>query len=137
MSQLSDYLETQLIIHMFKGTAYTAPGTVFFACGTANPGEAGAASTWEVASGKGYVRGTVVANTGWGADSGGTVSNAALINFGTATADWGTVTHMAIMHGATLGAGTILFYGTVTTNRIVLSGDVFQVPAGSLSAWFA
>ena len=137
MSQLSDYLESQLVIHMFKGTAYTAPGTVYIACGTANPGEAGAASTWEVASSIGYTRQAIVANTGWGTESGGTVSNSSLLNFGTATSNWGTVTHLAIMHGSTIAAGTILFYGTVTTNRIVNSGDVFQVPAGSLSVWFA
>lgn len=136
MSQLSDYLETQLIIHMFKGTAYTAPGTVYVAAGTANPGEAGAPSTWEVANSIGYTRQAVVAATGWGAESGGAVSNSALLNFGTATSNWGTITHLAIMHGSTGGAGTILFYGTVTANRIIQTGDVFQIPIGSLSPSF-
>lgn len=137
MSQLSNYLESQLIIHMFKGTAYTAPGTVYVAAGTANPDEAGAPSGWEVASGVGYSRPSLVANTGWGAESGGTVSNAAVLNFGTATSNWGTVTHYAIMHGATQGAGTILFYGTAAANRIVQTGDVLQIPAGSISPYFA
>ena len=71
----SDYLETKVLDHVFAGTAYTAPSTLYVALFTAAPSDSGGGT--EV-SGGGYARQTIAFTT-----SGDTTSNNAAIEFPT------------------------------------------------------
>jgi len=118
----SNYLETELLDHVFANNAYTSPTTVYVSLHTANPDED--ASGAEV-SGGGYVR-----QSGSFAVSGNTATTDAAIEYPTATADYGTVTHVGIWDAET--SGNMLAYAALTASKTISSGDVFRIPTGDL-----
>ena len=69
MAGFSDFLETKVLDHVFGGTAYTAPTTLYVALYTAAPTDSGGGT--EV-SGGAYARQTAAFNVG-----GNTATNAA------------------------------------------------------------
>jgi hypothetical protein len=126
----SNYLEVKLLDHALGTTTYTKPTTVYVALFTADPGEAGAYTNEVATAGTtGYLRRSV---TFAGAASGSAASNAT-ITFPTATANWGTITHLAITDDPTRATGNILFYGPVTTSKVIETGDTFQITSGNLT----
>ena len=119
----SNYLETEILDHVFAGAAYTAPTTKYLALFTAlADGEAG--SVTEV-SGGGYARQTVAFTT-----SGNTTSNNAAVEFPTATGNWGTVTHVGVFDASS--SGNLMAYATLSASKTIETGDVFRVPSGDL-----
>lgn len=119
----SNYLETEILDHVFAGAAYTAPGTKYLALFTAvADGETG--SVTEV-SGGGYARQTVAFTT-----SGNTTSNNAAVEFPTATGNYGTVTHVGVYDAST--SGNLMAYAALSSNKTIETGDVFRVPSGDL-----
>lgn len=119
----SNYLETEILDHVFAGAAYTAPTTKYLALFTAvADGEAG--SVTEV-SGGGYARQTVAFTT-----SGNTTSNSAAVEFPTATANYGTVTHVGVYDASS--SGNLMAYATLSASKTIETGDVFRVPSGDL-----
>ena len=120
----SNYLELAILDHIFGGTAFTVPATVYVGLHTANPGETGA--TAEVAAGA-YVREAVTNDvTGWDAAAAvsglGTTKNAAIIQFiDPSGANWGTLTHFSIWDAET--SGNCLFYGALNASIVVNDGD--------------
>ncbi len=89
MGSFSDFLENELLDHVFGAAAYTAPATIYIAAFTATPGDAGGGT--EVAGGS-YARVAKTNNaTNFPAASGGLKSNGTPITFPQATANWGTV----------------------------------------------
>jgi hypothetical protein len=118
----SNYLETQLLNHVFDNTAYTSPTTVYVSLHTANPDED--ASGAEV-SGGGYVR-----QAGSFTVSGNTATTDAAVEYPTATADYGTVTHVGIWDAET--SGNMLAYAALTASKAISTGDVFRIPTGDL-----
>ena len=120
----SNYLETEILDHVFGGAAYTAPATLYLALHTANPAEDGS-GTEVSTSGTAYARTAVTFTT-----SGNTTSNTAAVEFATATANFGTVSHVAVWDAST--AGNMLAYAALTSSKTIETGDVFRVPAGDL-----
>jgi threonine dehydrogenase-like Zn-dependent dehydrogenase len=119
----SNFLETEILDHVFAGAAYTAPTTKYLALFTAvADGEAG--SVTEV-SGGGYARQTVAFTT-----SGNTTSNNAAVEFPTATANYGTVTHVGVYDASS--SGNLMAYAALSSNKTIETGDVFRVPSGDL-----
>ena len=119
----SNYLETEILDHVFAGAAYTAPTTKYLALFTAvADGEAG--SVTEVTGG-GYARQTVAFTT-----SGNTTSNNAAVEFPTATANYGTVTHVGVYDASS--SGNLMAYAALSSNKTIETGDVFRVPSGDL-----
>jgi len=118
----TNFLETEILDHVFAGAAYTAPSTKYIGLFTAAPGEAGGGT--EI-SGSGYTRKSIAFST-----SGATTSNSGAVEFPTATGSWGTITHVGIFDAAT--SGNLMVYATLTASKAVASGDVFRVPAGDL-----
>jgi hypothetical protein len=118
----SNYLETKVLDHVFGGTAYTAPSTLYLALYTADPSDTGGGT--EV-SGGGYARQTVAFTT-----SGNTTSNTAAVEYPTATASYGTVVAVGVFDAST--GGNLLAYAGLTTDKAIDTGDVFRVPAGDL-----
>ena len=119
----SNYLETEILDHVFAGAAYTAPGTKYLALFTAvADGETG--SVTEV-SGGGYARQSVAFTT-----SGNTTSNNAAVEYPTATANYGTVTHVGVYDASS--SGNLMAYAALSSNKTIETGDVFRVPSGDL-----
>ena len=119
----SNYLETEILDHVFAGAAYTAPSTKYLALFTA-VADGEAASVTEV-SGGGYARQTVAFTT-----SGNTTSNNAAVEFPTATANYGTVTHVGVYDASS--SGNLMAYATLSASKTIETGDVFRVPSGDL-----
>lgn len=119
----TNFLETEILDHVFAGAAYTAPTTKYLALFTAiADGEAG--SVTEL-SGSAYARQTVAFAT-----SGNTTSNNAAVEFPTATGNWGTVTHVGVYDALT--SGNLMAYATLSASKTIETGDVFRVPSGDL-----
>jgi len=119
----SNFLETEILDHVFAGAAYTAPTTKYLALFTAlADGEAG--SVTEVTGG-GYVRQSVAFTT-----SGNTTSNNAAVEYPTATANYGTVTHVGVYDASS--SGNLMAYAALSSNKTIETGDVFRVPSGDL-----
>ena len=120
----SNYLETELLDHVFTNSAYTAPSTLYLSLHTANPDEDGS-GTEVSTSGTAYARQTVTFTV-----SGNTATTDAAVEFPTATANFGTVSHVAVWDAST--AGNMLAYAALTTSKTIETGDVLRVPAGDL-----
>ena len=119
----TNFLETEILDHVFAGAAYTAPGTKYLALFTAiSDGEAG--SVTEI-SGNAYARQSVAFTT-----SGNTTSNNAAVEFPTATGSWGTVTHVGVYDASS--SGNLMAYATLSSSKASATGDVFRVPSGAL-----
>ena len=124
----SDFLENELLDHVYGNAAYAAPATVYVALFTVAPTDAGGGT--EVTGGS-YGRLAVTNNaTNWPAASGGAKSNGTVFTFATATADWGTVVAFAIFDALT--AGNMLSWATLTTNKTVSNGETAKFAVGDL-----
>jgi len=138
----SNYLENELLDHVLRNEAYTAPSTVYCALFTADDSggataenlEAGTLTNEVSDSGTAYARQAITFGS---VASGGSISNTATITFPTATADYGTVEYVAIMDSATVGAGNCLYYGSLTAAKTISSGDQFVINTGSLTVTLA
>ena len=118
----SNYLETELLDHVFAGNAYTSPSTVYVGLFTATPNEDDSGT--EVSGGS-YAR-----QSGAFSVSGNTATTTAAIEFPTATASWGTITHIGIYDASS--AGNLLAYASLTASKAIASGDVFRIPTGDI-----
>jgi hypothetical protein len=128
MSSFSDYLELELLDHVFGNAAYTAPATLYFALFTAAPSDSGGGT--EV-SGNNYSRVSVTNNaTNFPAASAGAKSNGTAITFATPSGSWGTVTHMGIFDASS--AGNLLGWAALTASQVVASGNVVSYAIGDL-----
>jgi hypothetical protein len=126
----SNYLENALLDHVFGGGDYARPATLYIALFTVSPGETGIAGT-EVSGGS-YQRLAVTNNpTNFPAASGGSKSNGTTFTFVTATASWGTVAAFAVMDDPT--SGNELYYGDISTPKLIDVGDTAKFNPGDLS----
>lgn len=116
----SNYLENKVLDHVFGGSAYTAPATLYVGLFTSDPGEAGAGT--EVSGGS-YARQTITFTV-----TGSQASSSAAVEFPTATASWGTITYAAVYDA--VSGGNLLASGALTTSKTIDSGDVFRIPSG-------
>jgi len=122
MAGFSDYLENKVVGHVFGGSAYTAPSTLYVALYTSAPSDTGGGT--EV-SGGAYARQTAAFTI-----SADTASNTSAIEYPTATADYGTVVAVGVFDA--LSSGNLLAYGNLTTSKTVSNGDVFRFNAGAI-----
>ena len=120
---LTNFLETEVLDHVFGGNAYTAPTTLYFALFTAAPSDTGGGT--EV-SGTNYER-----VSGAFTVSGNTASLTSAIEFAAAGSNWGTVTHGAIFDAAT--SGNMLAYGTLADDKVIETGDVLRIQANQFT----
>ncbi len=124
MAGASDYLETALLNHVLRNSAYTSPTTVYAALYTAAPTDAGGGT--EIAA-AGYAR---VAIT-FGAPAGGVCSNSGALTFGPITGGGGTATSFGVFDDPT--AGNLLVWDDLSVNRTWAAGDSLQFNVGDLS----
>lgn len=127
---MADYLENKVVDHVFRGTAYTAPATIYVGLSTSACSDS--ATGTEVTGGS-YARVAVTSNTtNWAgtqsagstavsSGTGGTTSNNGAITFPAPTANWGAITHVVLMDAST--AGNLMFCIALTTGKTVNNGD--------------
>jgi hypothetical protein len=139
MSAASNYLENKLLDHTLGEGArtFTSPATLYLALfkdtgtGTSANLEAGTLTDEISTSGTAYGRQTVNFSTAVN----GTSATDGTVTWTTATANWGTVTHVAVMDAAT--TGNVLFYGNLTSNKVIETGDTFQISSTNLTVSLA
>lgn len=145
MSEMSDYLEGQLIAHIFRTNTFAKPSVLAIALLTtgAADGDSGQFTSGtgvEVTDANAYARvARNPADANWTAPTGGDgqTDNAAAITFTQATGSWGSVGDMAIVDSATHNAGNMLFYSAVDTPRSIDNGDTAEFAAGAITVTFA
>ena len=120
----------QVLDHVFGGTAYTAPSTLYVALYTVAPTDTGGGT--EV-SGGGYVRKTAAFTVSGTNPT--TASNSAAVEYPTATANYGTVVAVGIFDA--LSGGNLLAYANLDTSKVVSTGDVFRFNTGDLDITLA
>lgn len=137
---LSNYLENELIDHLFRARSFTAPAAIWISLHTADPGETGAN---EMPSTNGYARvqynpsGTNWKGTGGettavdSAGTGGQTKNAVAINFAQVnTGDWSQATHFGLWSLQT--GGNFFIGGALGTPITFVVGDVPTIPIDGL-----
>lgn len=120
----SDYLENELLDHVFKVGSFTVPTNLYVALYTAAPSDAGGGT--EVSGGS-YAR---VNHNSWDVAAGGATENTGTVTFATATANWGTVTHVGIHDDLT--AGNLIAWAALSASKSVDSGDTASFADGTL-----
>lgn len=124
----SNYLENALLNQIFRGTAYSFPGTLYVGLYTVAPSDAGGGT--EV-SGNNYSRVSVTANTSnWAESTAGATSNSTAITFPQASGNWGTVVALGIFDAST--SGNLLAWADLTTSKLVGNGDTPSFASGDL-----
>jgi hypothetical protein len=127
MSSFTDYTENLVLTFLFTDGTATRPTAWYVGLFTAAPGETGGGT--EV-TGNAYARKATGTITVSGTAT--TATNSAAIEFAPASGgDWGTITHAAVFDAET--GGNMLAYAELTTARTINDGDVFRVPASSLT----
>jgi hypothetical protein len=127
MSSFSDYTENLVLTWLFTGSSATRPTAWYVGLFTAAPSDTGGGT--EV-TGNAYAR--VATGTISGSGTATTFSNAAAIEFAAASGgNWGTVGWAAIFDAST--GGNLLAWAPLTTSRVINDGDVFRIPATSLT----
>ena len=132
MAGFTNYLEDKVIGHLFGGTAYTAPTTLYVGLQTSTPSDSTGGT--EV-SGGAYARQSV----SWTIQTGGTAqaSNTLALTFPAATTDWGICTHAGVYDALT--GGNLLAFETLTKTdfttanpKTVNTGDIFKIDSANL-----
>lgn len=130
MSSFGNYLENELLDHVWGNAAYAAPATLYLALSTTDPTDDGSGITEP--SGGSYARLGVANNlTNWPAAVGGSKSNGADFTFITATASWGVISHMAIFDAAV--GGNMLAHAALTSSKTIDNGDTVIFETGNLT----
>ncbi|HEX4843183.1 MAG TPA: hypothetical protein VFV57_05890 [Limnobacter sp.] len=143
----SNTFETELLQLIFQNTGIanigdatglrgsTAAGLLYIALHTADPGEAGTATTSEI-SYTGYARQGLARNSANFPVSAGVMSLGVNVDFPEMTGGTGgTVTHWSVVKEVS-GASVILYSGTVTPNQIIATGVIPRLkgtPSGTPS----
>jgi len=140
MTALSDYMESGLLHHVFRGQPFPKPANVSIALCSGVPVDSDTGSTIpELPTGidgndTGYSRYNVgdPSQTGdafWSYDiddhiaGSGVIKNASTIVLGTALLDWGWVSGIAIVDSASHQSGQVLMYAELGKPRIIYQGD--------------
>ena len=109
--------------------SWRVAANLYCALHTADPGDAGTATTSE-ATYTGYARVAMVKATAW-TDGGASFSNAALVQFPKCTGGTNTITHFSICTTAS-GAGQILYSGALSSSLAVSNNLPPQFGVGEL-----
>lgn len=136
MAAMSDYLEGQIIDHLFRTGTFAKPAAIYVALFTAAPSDSGGGT--EVTGGS-YARAQVTQlDANWNAPTAGNglTDNVNDIVFPTPSANWGTITHFGIFDASS--AGNLLLHGALGTSKTVNNGDPApKFAAGALDVTFA
>jgi hypothetical protein len=119
---------------VLNGDSFPTPGnSIYVALGRSliTDGNGNYTSWTEIStSGTGYARQNI--GTAWGSPSNGSTTNTGTITFTeNAPANWGSITHIALFNSSS--AGQLLFWGKLSSSRVVLTGDGLRFQAGRIT----
>jgi len=145
MSEMSDFLEDELVKHLFRTGSFTKPTVMAIALLTTaadddDSGVFSGATGVEVTNANAYARqDEPPLDANWTATAGGDgqTDNVSAITFPQATGSWGTVVAMAFVSSATFDTGSMYFHSTVTTSRTIDNGDTAEFAIGAITITFA
>lgn len=130
MGSLTNVLENKILDHILGNTAYTQEANLYLCMCVADPTDgATGASMNEVANANGYARTEI---TAFDVASNRATENTNDIIFPEATGSWGTVTHWAIVDNPTYGSGEVIAYGSFSTSKSIIAGNIPQAAAGDI-----
>lgn len=133
MGSFSNFMELEILDHVFKTGAYTPATNLYIALSKSTLDDTMTGTTMDgELSGGAYVR--KKCNT-WDLASGGATANTGAITFAQATADWGTITYFAVCDKTTLG--NIIGWGALTVSKNIDSGDTFKFATGDIDVTLA
>jgi len=124
----SNYLELELLDHLFGKGSYTPP-TVYVALCTSAPSDTDTGSTITEATYTGYSRKSTAAGD-WNTAASGAIDNANAITFDACTGGSSNVTHFALVDAAS--AGNVLVWGALDSTLAVSNGITPEFAAGAL-----
>ena len=161
MTALSDYLESGLLHHVFRGDSFPKPGNVAIALCSGVPEDsndgnsiyANGGTLPELPSGDssdndtGYRRydlgdPSTNGNSAWTYsiddhnEGSGLIKNGNTIIFETALQDWGWVSGVAIVDSGEYGTGNLLMYAELNNPRIIYQGDSVKFDLSTLQIKF-
>jgi len=118
----------------FNAAAYSSPATLYMALWTSALSASSTGATAGECSYTGYVRVGVTANTtNFPTSSGGAaIQNATAITYAANAGVLQTATYFAILDSPTLGAGNIIYWGSISSTAIN-PGDTPQVAIHGLT----
>lgn len=129
---LSNFLENELLDHVFGAAAYSAPATVYAALYTAAPSDAGGGTEVSTGTWTNYARVAITNNaTNFPAASGGAKSNGTAIDYGTVAAS-GEVTVVAVGLLDASSGGNLLAWADLAASKAVNNGDTAKFNTGDL-----
>ena len=161
MTALSDYLESGLLHHVFRGETFPKPANIAIALcsgvpidsdtGVANYENGGPLP--EIPSGDGTVDygyrrydlgdPSTDGDAAWLYDQddhnagSGLIKNDSTIVFATALEDWGWVSGIAVVDSGEWGTGNMLMYAQLNNPRIIYQGDSVKFDLASLKIKFS
>ena len=129
----SDYLEDKILKHVFTGTAYTAPTTLYVGLFTTTASDSSPGT--EVTGGS-YAR--EIASFAVSGTNPTEATTTSAIEFTPATAPWGAITYAGVFDAST--GGNMLAYAQLTDPsdfvtplpKTIETGDIFRISAGNL-----
>ena len=138
----SNTFENEILAHIFNNAnianigdatgirGSTAAGSLYLSLHTADPGEAGTATTSEI-SYTGYARKAVARSAGGFTVTGNAVTLTVDVDFGKMTGGTGgTVTHFAVVKELS-GASVVLYKGPVSPTIAVANGIIPRLETGT------
>ena len=160
MANMSDFLESGLLNHVFRGHTFSKPASMAIALTSGVPVESGSAKNLitgsflmelqkdEGSTDTGYRRvdlgvPSTNGNATWKFSTdeeftagSGFVKNCNTIYFGTALTEWGWVSGIAICSSGVWGSGDLLMQSQLDNPRYVFKGDSLKFDAGQLRIQF-
>ena len=158
MASLSDYLESGLLHHLFRGDSFSKPTNIAIALCSSVPQDSDTGSTIpEVpsginGSGTGYARISLgspasLGNAKWSYSNddssvgSGVIRNASSFLFddgagSAALVDWGWVSGIAIVDSGEYGTGNLLMHAALDNPRIIYTGDTVKFDTSTLQISF-
>lgn len=125
----TNYLENELLDHVFSAAAWTAPATLYLGLSTTAINDDGTGLTEP--TGNAYARVAVTNNaTNWPAASNGLKSNGVKLTFPTATGSWGTISYFFLSDAAS--GGNLVLWGQLSTAKAIDAGDQAFFNAGDI-----
>lgn len=147
MANMSDYLETQLLNHILRGTTFSKPGVIVIGLCSGVPNDSHTVTNiGELSASDGYSRWNMgspasVGDNAWtaypSAGSGVTenASGITLVSSWSGSPTW--ISGIFITDNLTIGQGSILFHGALTVPKLISSSDSFVISSGNLDITFS
>jgi hypothetical protein len=133
---LSEYAAGKLLAHSLGITSWTMPTTLALALCTVAPDSTKTGATITEATYTGYARLVMTPGTDWASEVAGTpesITTAIAKAFAACTGGSSNIVGWAILDSATIGAGNVIHWGSMTSTPVSTSQTPATFAAGALT----